>query len=413
MTPRTASLGKTVAAGLDMGPVTASAGLLAWDADWQTPAITEQHAFHMLKTLLHDRAAGNGTVYLAFPWATLIDLKMFAGHRSDKIEVMEAGLAELTRKAKSYQRVVTICQHVNMIAFSSLFQAAGVTDIFWSHTATHQDHLPDFPDISLQPFPLYPVQQVTSDTNEVGRDVLYTFIGAKGHAKYLTRARQHIIDELKGDPRGMVVERDGWHYAKDVYQNQIMKRTRAGDTLIDDSASEAFRASMSRSIFTLCPSGTGPNSIRLWEAALAGSVPVILSDTYRHPGENWLWDAATVTCRENQAAIAALPGRLEQLAADADAMAMKRASLQVLMQQYGPNVFVHDILNCFGNTVPYNSQETTFKNILQRSLAQKDQLGALTEECIRKTAEITELRSSTSWRMTSPLRWIVQRLRRI
>jgi predicted transcriptional regulator len=36
---------------------------------------------------------------------------------------------------------------------------------------------------------------------------------------------------------------------------------------------------MQETVFCLCPSGSGPNSIRLWEAIEFGCVPVILSDT--------------------------------------------------------------------------------------------------------------------------------------
>ena len=39
----------------------------------------------------------------------------------------------------------------------------GITDIFWSHTVKNQNKLPLYPNISLYPFPLYPVQVVDSD----------------------------------------------------------------------------------------------------------------------------------------------------------------------------------------------------------------------------------------------------------
>ena len=35
--------------------------------------------------------------------------------------------------------------------------------------------------------------------------------------------------------------------------------------------------------YTLCPSGSGPNSIRLWESLACGSIPIILSDTLDLP----------------------------------------------------------------------------------------------------------------------------------
>ena len=40
---------------------------------------------------------------------------------------------------------------------------------------------------------------------------------------------------------------------------------------------------MNNSKFTLCPSGNGVNSIRIWEAMKYGSIPVILSNTLLLP----------------------------------------------------------------------------------------------------------------------------------
>ena len=42
------------------------------------------------------------------------------------------------------------------------------------------------------------------------------------------------------------------------------------------------------SCFSLCPSGSGPNSIRLWESLACGSIPVLLADTLDLPyGIDW------------------------------------------------------------------------------------------------------------------------------
>ena len=40
---------------------------------------------------------------------------------------------------------------------------------------------------------------------------------------------------------------------------------------------------MSRSIFTICPRGTGHGTIRLFESLNSGSIPVIISDDYKLP----------------------------------------------------------------------------------------------------------------------------------
>jgi hypothetical protein len=45
--------------------------LIVYDHDWQYPAITEKHAYHRMLEVMHEQ---KNIVYVAFPWATLIDL---------------------------------------------------------------------------------------------------------------------------------------------------------------------------------------------------------------------------------------------------------------------------------------------------------------------------------------------------
>ena len=47
----------------------------------------------------------------------------------------------------------------------------------------------------------------------------------------------------------------------------------------------------------LCPSGSGPNSIRLWEALATGAIPIILSDTLDLP-KHELWKNAVLYVKE-------------------------------------------------------------------------------------------------------------------
>jgi len=51
--------------------------------------------------------------------------------------------------------------------------------------------------------------------------------------------------------------------------------------------------------YTLAPSGSGPNSIRFWEALAVGSIPVLLSDTLELP-EHELWKDAIVIIKESE-----------------------------------------------------------------------------------------------------------------
>ena len=360
-------------------PLVRRPGLVAHDDDWQHPAITERHAFAQMQRLLPPQPEG-GAVYLGFPWATLIDLSIYAPHRTDRIAALQARLAQAVaalRATGPHDRVVTVCQHIDMRPLAGLFRAAGVTDIFWSHAVIGQTRLPEAPGIALHPFPLYPVQRPEAPPDAPfdgsldgrGRDLLYSFVGAGGDAKYLSRVRQRIVTQLAGDPRGHVTARGRWHYARTVYDNQIMDRTAAGPDLVDAGASRDFRDVMARSVFALCPSGTGPNSIRLWEAAQAGTIPVVMAETYRHPGPDWLWRAATVEAGESRRAVARLPDRLAALAAEPDAMALRRRALALVARVWGPDRFVHDVLDLCGGTTGEDPLATGAALALRRDLA--------------------------------------------
>lgn len=317
------------------------------DRDWQYPAITEKHAFVKMNELLPEKdGLASGTAYIGYPWATRIDLATHGAHRKAKLQELEAALPPLAQAAAAFERRVTVCQHIRLEQYIHLFVEAGITDIYWSHCRIGQRHFPNAPEIRLHPFPLFPVQQVpaTCQNRHKGREILFSFVGAKSTPIYMTQSRSEIIALLRDHPAGHIIDRDTWHFNKVVYDHQIIDRAKKSEKLIDDSASDKFKQIMENSTFTLCPSGTGPNSIRLWEAILNGSIPVVLSDMYAPPGKDRLWSTAVVECEETPEAIAALPDQLIALSQDLDSLHRKRVALSVLSHRYGPSTFVYDIL---------------------------------------------------------------------
>jgi hypothetical protein len=311
--------------------------VLAWDHGWQFPAITEQQAFHRVCAT---GGAPAGVVYVAYPWATLIDkLQVWAPDAAATRDAFRAFAATLPQGLPK----VTVCQHILMRQYLHLFAEAGIDDIFWSH-ATQDDAAaardPGTPGPRLHPFPLYPVQ-VTQEAPESGpRRHLFSFIGAKASPWYMTRVRDWILADLAEDPRGLVLGKAEWHFHRVVYDHQI-RQVPGADTA--PAEGEDFAALLRDTVFALCPSGTGPNSIRLWEALGAGAVPVILSDRWAPPGDPALWAAAAVTCPETPEALRALPDRLEALARDEGAMAAMRAAGRRLWALYGPQNFIPDL----------------------------------------------------------------------
>ena len=258
-------------------------------------------------------------------------------------------------RGKEIERVFAVGQHIRSREYGRLFAEAGVTDLFWSHCLAGKTRLQGQPWIRTYPFPLYPVQQVIRGAEDFDRPRrwLFSFVGSRAPNYYLTQSRNHIIDLLGEDPRGMVMGRDGWHYQKVVYEAQILASAPAaegGAGLINDAHSNDFNAVMDETIFALCPSGSGPNSIRLWEAMLNGAIPVIMSDDWDPPGDPALWEAASIRCEETPQAIAVLPDRLEAIAAEPGRLKAMRAALDDLAQRYGPDGFVGDVIEMFEDT---------------------------------------------------------------
>lgn len=328
---------------------------VAHDADWQYPAITEQHAFERIRAFLPQTRPGKSAVYLGFPFATLIDMIVSFGPNHAKSTHLRDKLASLTEQVRGYDRVISVAQHIRGREFAKLFAEAGVTDLFWSHAVIGEDKFADTPQLRVHPFPLYPVQQVLRDENDMSRPRrwLYSFVGARSHPKYLTQVRTMIIEQLSADPRACVISRDQWHYQKVVYDGQIRSKSDVPTTqLINADHSNEFRDILDESTFSLCPSGSGPNSIRLWESMVNGSIPVILADTWAAPGMNnpavaALWAEGTLRVPETAYAVAALPAQMEAIAADPALLRRKRLALAELARRYGPEKFVADMADMF------------------------------------------------------------------
>lgn len=316
-------------------------GVVAHDADWQFPAITEKCAFERANELL---PIVDGVIYFAFPWATLID----------KLQNKAEGYKELHACMRSYKeslagarRIVTVCQHIRMLQYAHLFQEMGVTDIYWTHFATDAKKFKEAPSINIYPFPLYPVQREGEPVSDFERKYLFSFVGARANQWYLTQSRNQILDILSSEPDGFVAGNDNWHFNKVVYDLQIKKKVADSAGLVDSAAEDKFKRLMKDSLFSLCPSGSGPNTIRLWEAFAIGSIPVVLADTYIAPSKNKLWTAATVQCAENEVEIRALPARLREIAKDTARIdAMLNAGRQ-LAYIYGPDFFVYDLIKLY------------------------------------------------------------------
>ncbi len=299
---------------------------------WQQPNNTEGTAWEMIQAQF-EQAPG---AYHPFPWASWID----------GVDRRLLPPAPPVRTEQQSPRA-TVCQHIRALEHLPIFQAAGITDLFWSHCVSTQYHGEG---IRLHPFPLFPVrcsdQPLSSRPLPAAqRPLLYSYIGFHQPVLYGRDTRLWLM-ELPARDDVLISARQEWHFEQQVYRQQVhgkhpdplclQKRRQEG---------REYALALQQSCFALCPSGAGPNSIRLWEALGFGAIPVILSDKLRLPGPMDLWRQAALFIEEDQVAVASLPEQLQQLRWDTDRLAAMQSAGQQLWQRYGLPGFVCDVVD--------------------------------------------------------------------
>lgn len=249
---------------------------------WQYPAITEKTFYEQEK---------NNPSYVGFPWATIIDKQM----NFNTVLIIVLKYIIKNNKNKFY----TCCQHISFRRLIPFWKKMGITTIYSPHKITGEDIING---ITIKPCPLY---AVSIEDNKRNKDInksfkktlLYSFIGSFSKY-YISNIRQKIFElPLKNDIH--IINRGAeWHFDPVVYSS---KQNKNGElNLVNNHMKKTFEYNelLLKSKFTLAPSGTGPNSIRFWEALAVGSIPVLLADTLELP-ENKLWNKAILRVKES------------------------------------------------------------------------------------------------------------------
>jgi hypothetical protein len=270
-------------------------GLVAFPHHWQVPAATEMAAYDALS----QEPPPTSFDYFGFPWATVID-----GLRGDAATApaILMALRGACESCPPSARRASVAQHIHALQFIWLFKACGITDLFWSH-ATHD--CPEIGGIRLHPFPLFPAQtpcQEPPAEPERQRRYLANFIGAYNPKIYLTNVRGVIFDDTGAQDDVLIVKRKAWHFDRIVYEEQIRGATASAERLAtEDQQTAEYLDAIRASWFTLCPSGSGPNSIRIFESLCLGSIPIVLTQNLRLPGPQALWEQAAIVEEDSAA----------------------------------------------------------------------------------------------------------------
>ena len=234
------------------------------DSYWQKPVITEKQIF---ENLFNNKIIPYN--YIAFPWASYIDniwTKKF-----NKLEQMtneEITNKQLIDNNKTY---FTVIQHIFFRDYIDKFKQLNIKYIFTPQKSNTDYDLEEKYNICIIPISLFPKQNNTFNLviELQHKKYLTSFIGQIIHKNMVSNIREKIYEHFKDKQDCLIKSNDNWHYQPCVYSNYDV--TKEEDVF--------YKQIMRESKFSLCPSGTGPNSIRLWESLSFGCIPIILSDT--------------------------------------------------------------------------------------------------------------------------------------
>jgi hypothetical protein len=260
---------------------------------WQYPCATEKQAYENHLMIKHgdhiDVKAGIINLYVPLPWATYIDRKDFPQLYLQKMAAIIRQYKTITNEAKLQLRVHSVCQHIHWLRMLEKAHYLGITDLHLSHknSRSEQTQQEAGHQFTLHGWPLIAVNYVTPERSggmerKLVRDkkLLASFIGAH-MPHYLNDSRLKLFDAAKGSRREDVFIDLGneWHFNKMVYEEQVLSRE-VGRHHVAEHNEKTLRYNriLSDSIFSLCPIGAGPNTLRLWESIAVGSIPVIFND---------------------------------------------------------------------------------------------------------------------------------------
>lgn len=312
--------------------------IISYPYGWQYPAITEQHAYERICEAFPDVPH---IVYIGFPWATVIDFLQTGQH--DKAQPYIDALKKIPSNNASIK--ITVAQHIYTARYIELFESIGITDLFWSHTSIGADSING---IRLHPFPLYPVRCLDEADQTIkslrSRKYLYSFVGAYDPQHYISPVR-HWLSKLPQANDSLVRVSKEWHFQSAVYDTQILDNAVTQEKLAQlEKDAKEYGSLLKDTVFSLCPSGSGPNSIRLWESLGFGCIPVIIADTLKLPGEMSEWQEAAVFVREEEELILKLPVMLRDMVNDFEKLQKNVEAGSKLFEKYGHNNFIYDIL---------------------------------------------------------------------
>lgn len=265
---------------------------------WQYPAATEKQAcdnhLQMAAGANIDASARVCHVYVPVPWATFVDKKATDSAYLAVLRVKLMGYRGLVERLGYTFRAHTVCQHIHWRRMVETVQSLGITDLHLSHRVhATPDDLKLTGSLTVHSWPLIAVNMENADRREGltpdvapgNRKYLASFVGAHmPHYRSDVRVRLAEFLERRADARILVKLTGEWHFNKRVYKEQVAsKALTESENAAENEGTLRYNEVLSQSVFSFCPEGAGPNTLRLWEALSVGSIPVVIADDWIAP----------------------------------------------------------------------------------------------------------------------------------
>jgi hypothetical protein len=252
------------------------------DFFWQYPAHTEYIFYTQNKKKKN---------FIPFPWATLIDRGIDQNYVHD-----------ILKPLVNTKNNFTCCQHIWYYKYIPLWKKLNIDTVYISHKEIGKDSIEG---IKLLACPIFALNIEDQNKNKLfsnfdklntPRGLLYSFRGAYNSKWYMSAIRPNIFT-MKHHPSSEVENIGTWHLNDLVYSNHQNKNYTLNDNNNHKINTTLYNLALMNSKFSLCPSGSGPNSIRFWESLGLGSIPILLSDKLELPYHE-MWNHAILRIQE-------------------------------------------------------------------------------------------------------------------
>jgi len=279
---------------------------------WQYPALTEKQSFYNHSNIDNDSV---DNLYIACPWANIIDTLQnqfpecynyddflqepnCQNYLDNTFDMMQIPTSKNTH---------TVCQHINWHKLLGFWKKIGIKNIHVSHLTAKSYQL-SLDGINLFPWHIYAANVENSNRHKGikikshhDKQYLCSFIGAH-NIWYLSDIRDRLYQLLKDNNKVYFKLKDSWFFNNVVYKKQIKKQKLSEyEVSLEEVETFEYNTVLSDSVFSLCPEGTGPNTIRLWESMSIGSIPVLFENDWVRPIiPDIEWEDISVTIKNDE-----------------------------------------------------------------------------------------------------------------